>query len=230
MFEVTNDVKRVGAARKLLTKASDFISDLKILRCMAFHSQKECSPAERLESFYAPQIGSYDRFRSKLLTGREELMRALAPRDGEFWVDMGCGTGANLTFLPPSDLARLGKVLLVDLTDSMLKAAQRRIDEMQWKNVETARADAALWRPAADSVDVVLFSYSLTMIEDWFAAIDRAYEALKPGGRIGVVDFYIARKRPTQGRMNQSFSTRWLWPMWFSFDDLFLTNDLLPYF
>ena len=61
------------------------------------------------------------------------------------------------------------------------------------------------------------------------AAIDRAYEFLKPGGVVGVVDFYIARKFPSERRMRQSFSTRWFWPMWFSFDNLFLSNDILPY-
>ena len=67
------------------------------------------------------------------------------------------------------------------------------------------------------------------MIPDWFAAIDRAYEALKPGGRIGVVDFYIARKFPGKKRMRQSFSTRWFWPIWFSLDNLYLSSDILPY-
>ena len=38
----------------------------------------------------------------------------------------------------------------------------------------------------AGTVDVVTFSYALTMIPDWRAAIRNAFRMLKPGGRIGV--------------------------------------------
>ncbi|MBQ1338142.1 MAG: class I SAM-dependent methyltransferase, partial [Thermoguttaceae bacterium] len=167
-------------------------------------------------------------FRKKLLTGRDDLMRSVEPHEGEVWVDMGCGTGANIEFL--GDKIRcLKKLYLLDMTESMLKVARKRVEKLHWDNVEVQRVDATTWRPEGEQVDVILFSYSLTMIPDWFAAIDRAYEALKPGGRIGVVDFYIARKFPGKKRMRQSFSTRWFWPIWFSLDNLYLSSDILPY-
>ena len=53
-------------------------------------------------------------------------------------------------------------------------------------------------------MDVVTFSYSLTMIPNWFQALERAYAALKPGGMIGVVDFYISRKWPAPGMRRHS--------------------------
>ena len=68
----------------------------------------------------------------------------------------------------------------------MLKAARRRIAERGWKNVEAVEADAIQFRPAEELADVVTFSYSLTMIPDWFAAIENAWSILKPGGVIGV--------------------------------------------
>ena len=34
------------------------------------------------------------------------------------------------------------------------------------------------------------------MIPDWFAAVDHAWRLLRPGGTIGVVDFYVGRKHP----------------------------------
>ncbi|MGI6401269.1 MAG: class I SAM-dependent methyltransferase [Thermoguttaceae bacterium] len=208
---------------------SNFASDMKVLYCMAFKPVKGNTHAERLESFYSNQVAVYDRFRKRLLTGRDDLMHAMNPQKGDIWVDMGCGTGANLTMMDQSRLADLKKVYLVDLTDSMLKIARQRVAENNWHNVEVHCADATMWTPPEQQVDAVLFSYSLTMIPDWFAAIDKAYEILKPGGLVGVVDFYIARKFPCENRMRQSFSTRWFWPMWFSFDNLFLSYDILPY-
>lgn len=207
----------------------DFFSDLKVVYLMAVNPAKGDSHAERLESFYVKQVNAYDRFRKKLLTGREELMRAMDPKEGEVWVDMGCGTGANFTMMDQERLASLKKVYLVDLTDSMIRVARERVVERGWKNVEVQQGDATTWTPPEGEVDAVLFSYSLTMIPDWFAAIDKSYEILKPGGLVGVVDFYIARKFPGEKRMRQSFSTRWFWPIWFSFDNLSLSNDILPY-
>lgn len=205
-----------------------FLADLKILYYLACKRTRGESHAERLESFYGGQAGGYDDFRKRLLTGRKELMEAMEPRADEVWVDMGGGTGANLEFLG-DNLAKLKKLYLVDLTESMLKIADKRIERNGWTNVETRQADATTWRPECGSVDAIFFSYSLTMIPDWFAAVDRAYEALKPGGTIGVVDFYIARKYPSEGRAKQSFSTRSFWPVWFSCDNLFLSSDHLPY-
>ena len=78
----------------------------------------------------------------------------------------------------------------------LLQAANQRIGATVG---ETSRR---CWRmrprlePDDGPVDAVTFSYSLTMIPDWFQAIERAYESLKPGGMIGVVDFYI----PQSGR------------------------------
>lgn len=204
-------------------------SDLKVLYCMTLKPIQGETHEERLESFYATQVDAYDHFRKRLLTGRDELMRAMNPQTHEIWVDMGCGTGANLTMMDPERLSRLKKVYLIDLTEAMLKIANRRIEENGWKNVETRHADATRWVPPEKQVDAVIFSYSLTMIPDWFAAIDQAFRILKPGGMIGVVDFYIARKYPGDRRMTQSFSTRWFWPIWFSFDNLYLSNDILPY-
>ena len=38
------------------------------------------------------------------------------------------------------------------------------------------------------------------MIPDWFAAIDNAISMLRPGGVLGVVDFYVSRKHVAAGR------------------------------
>ena len=77
--------------------------------------------------------------------------------------------------------------------------------------------------------DVVTFSYSLTMIPDWFAAIDNALAMLRPGGTIGVTDFFVARKFPAEGRARHRWFTRTFWPAWFGSDNVFLSPDHVPY-
>lgn len=184
--------------------------------------------AERLESFYSGQAEAYDQFRRHLLKGRERMYEALPVREGDVLVEMGAGTGQNLEFL--GDRVRLpAKIYLVDLSRSLLDVADKRIASNGWNNVETALADATTFTPAEGRADLVTFSYSLTMIPDWFAAIDQALAILKPGGTIGVVDFYVSRKYPDPGRVRHAWPTRAFWPTWFHLDNVYLSSDHVPY-
>ena len=72
------------------------------------------------------------------------------------------------------------------------------------------------------------FSYSLTMIPDWFAAVDEAHRLLKPGGTIGVVDFYVSRRYPAEGLRKHSYFARNFWPFWFGNDNVHPSADHLP--
>jgi S-adenosylmethionine-diacylgycerolhomoserine-N-methlytransferase len=204
------------------------LSDLKILYHMAVKPVRGKDHAARLESFYSGQAGAYDDFRRRLLQGREELFTSLPVPEQGVWVDMGGGTGSNLEYLGPP-LGRLAKAYVVDLSTSLLKVAGDRIEHNGWKNVEAVEADATLFRPAEGQADVVTFSYSLTMIPDWFAALENALAMLKPGGLVGVVDFYVSRKFPADGRTRHGWSTRWFWPLWFASDNVFLSSDHVPY-
>ena len=201
---------------------------LKVLYRMALAPIRGASHAERLESFYSDQADHYDLSRAGLLRGRRELVELLPVPCGGVWVEMGGGTGANLEHLGRRR-ARLWKVYVVDLSPSLLEVARRRKETLGWSNVELVKADATTFTPPVEAVDVVTFSYSLTMIPDWFAAIDRAWEMLRPGGVIGVVDFYVSRKYPAQGRVRHPWPTRTLWPAWFASDNVYLSADHVDY-
>lgn len=202
-------------------------SDLKVLYHLALKPVRGGSHAERLESFYSGQAEAYDDFRKRLLKGRERLWELLGDAEDQVWVDMGGGTGANLDFFG-ARLPTLRQAYVVDLAPSLLKVADRRIEQNGWTNVKSVEADATRWQPAGP-VDVVTFSYSLTMIPDWFAALENARRMLKPGGRIGVVDFYVSRKHAGDAFRQHGWFTRTFWPMWFNNDNVFPSPDHLPY-
>ncbi len=203
-------------------------SDLKILYHLALKPVRGKDHAARMESFYAGQAEAYDDFRRRLLKGREELWQQIeVPQDG-MWVDMGGGTGANLDFFGPQ-IERLAKVYVVDLSASLLEVARQRFTEQGYANAEAVEADATAFRPPEGQADVVTFSYSLTMIPDWFAAIDNALAMLKPGGLIGVVDFYVSRKHPAEGSRRHGWLTRSFWPVWFASDNVYPSADHVPY-
>lgn len=202
--------------------------ELGTLYHILFSRVKGATHAERLESFYAGQAGGYDDFRKRLLHGREEMIRRLDFRPGDVWVDMGGGTGSNIEALGEK-VRELGKVYIVDLTPSLLTVARRRIADRNWKNVEAVAGDATCFEPVEGLVDVVTFSYSLTMIPDWFSAIEQAFRILKPGGLIGVTDFQVSRKHPVEGNVRHGWLTRTFWPAWFASDNVFLSPDHLPF-
>ncbi len=204
------------------------LADLKVLYHFAVKPVRGNDHAARLESFYAGQADAYDDFRKRLLKGRKELYEAIEPPSGAVWVDLGGGTGSNLEYFG-QQLNRLNKVYVVDLSTSLLKVAARRAQEHGWDNVETVQADATQFQPPGQRADVVTFSYSLTMIPDWFAAIDNAYGMLRPGGTIGVVDFYVSRKYPATAHKRHSWLTRSFWPLWFASDNVFVSPDHVPY-
>jgi len=205
-----------------------FLSDIKVLYHLAIKPVRGKDHAARMESFYAGQAEAYDSFRRRLLKGREELWDEIDVPDGGVWVDMGGGTGGNLDYFGPR-IERLAKLYVVDLSTSLLEVARRRFEEKGSTNAEAVEADATTFCPPESQADVVTFSYSLTMIPDWFAAIDNALAILRPGGLIGVVDFYVSRKHPAEGARRHRWFTRSFWPVWFASDNVFPSADHVPY-
>jgi S-adenosylmethionine-diacylgycerolhomoserine-N-methlytransferase len=202
--------------------------DLKTLYHMTVSPIRGQTHAQRLESFYGPQAGEYDAFRRHLLQGREDLYRLLPTPPCGIWVEMGGGTGHNLEYLGQR-MANLRQVYVVDLASPLLDVARARAAEHGWNNVETAIADVTNFEPSAGQADVVVFSYSLTMIPDWFAALDQALRILKPGGVIGIVDFYVSRKYPAPRRKRHGWLTRSFWPVWLATDNVHPCHDHVPY-
>jgi S-adenosylmethionine-diacylgycerolhomoserine-N-methlytransferase len=181
----------------------------------------------RLNAFYGPQADRYDAFRERLLPGRDLLLNWLGKRlePGAHLVELGAGTGRNPAFLG-TQLADLGRVELVDLCSPLLEQARYRWAEQP--NVRVVEADACRYRPD-EEVDAVFFAYALSMIPNWFEAVDNALAMLRPGGLLGAVDFYVSRSQPDPGRVRHSAATRWFWPAWFGHDGVSPNPDHLPY-
>jgi S-adenosylmethionine-diacylgycerolhomoserine-N-methlytransferase len=201
------------------------IADARVLIRLLRGQSRSGTHAERLQAFYGPQADRYDRFREHLLHGRRTLIERLAPGPAATVVELGGGTGRNLLFFG-RDLERLQSVTLVDLCPAMLDEARRRAAHRD--NVAVVEADATTWQPP-EAVDCVYFSYSLTMIPAWRSAIDNALAMLKPGGRLGVVDFYVSAPCPGPGMVHHRGLTRWFWRRWFGHQGVRLDPEHLAF-
>lgn len=208
-------------------------SELGVLYHILCHRVVGSSHKERLQSFYGAQADGYDDFRRRLLHGREQLVEAVGSRtSGGIWVDMGGGTGANLEMAGDRLVMSFARIYIVDLCGPLLQKARERCALRGWHHVVCIEADATSWMPdeGFGRIDLITFSYSLTMIPNWFDAIDHAVKLLEPNGLLGVVDFYVSRKYATEGsEARHSYVQRSLWPYYFSHDDVNLSPDHLPY-
>ncbi|MBI83071.1 MAG: SAM-dependent methyltransferase [Planctomycetaceae bacterium] len=205
-----------------------FASDLKILYHMALRPIRGDNHADRMDNFYSGQADAYDDFRERLLKGRRELWQSIEVPENGHWVDMGGGTGSNLDYFGDS-IKRLDRIYVVDLARSLLEVARRRASDKGWSHVDIVQDDATQFQPPAGPVDVVTFSYSLTMIPNWFSAVDNAFQMLRPGGILGVVDFFVSRKHPANNFQRHSWFTRHFWPIWMSSDNVFPSSEHVPF-
>lgn len=114
---------------------------------------------------------------------------------------------------------------MIDLCRPLLVIAKAR--NAGKANVVVTEADATTYRPT-EPVDCAYFSYALTMIPDWKRAIDNAIAMLKPGGLLGVVDFYVSRAQRRPGMARHGWLSRSFWPSWFRHDGVHLSPEHLP--
>ena len=198
--------------------------DFAVVQRMLRGMPRAKSHAEALKAFYAPQARHYDRFRERLLQGRETLIGRLPLPDGARIVELGGGTGRNAEFFG-TKLDRVESLTIVDVCAPLLAEARERARGIP--QLRVVEADATTHEPD-EPVDVVYFSYALTMIPDWRAAIANAVAMLKPGGVLGVVDFYVSAANVPDGIAQHNLLTRAFWPAWFRHDGVRVSSQHFP--
>jgi len=111
-----------------------------------------------------------------------EVVMALDLKPAEVIADIGAGTG----YFARRFAHHAGKVYAVDTDEKLLAKAQEGAAE----NLQTILAAPDDPRLPAASVDTIFFCDVLHHIENRSAYYPKLARALKPGGRIVVIDFY----------------------------------------
>jgi SAM-dependent methyltransferase len=210
--------------RVALQQTTSWRDDVRVLTQLIRGKRRSGDHAADLDAFYGPQADAYDRFRERLLPGRAEFMRALPLSAGARVIDFGAGTARHWLY-EPERAAAFARVDLVDLCAPLLAIARTRLqDQPQFC---AHHADATSWR-ASEPADGVIFSYSLSMMPDWYAVLENARTQVKPGGIIGVIDFYTLAARPPTPLTPLSLWDRLFWPRWFRHDGVMLRPTVVP--
>lgn len=150
------------------------------------------SHAALMDQVYRRQRHIYDFTRRYYLVGRDRLIEGLWLAEGSTAVEVGCGTARNLVAIA----RRYPGVRLfgLDASCAMLEIAAQNVAKAKLsRQITLVHGYAEALTPAllgsSEPFDIVIFSYSLSMIPDWRRALAVANAALAPAGRMHIVDF-----------------------------------------
>ena len=140
-----------------------------------------------MDRIYRGQRHIYDATRKYYLFGRDRLIAGLAVPEGGSVLEVGCGTGRNLALI--GRRWRGARLAGLDISAEMLVSARAKLGA----RAVLALGDATGFDPVAlfgrARFDRIVFSYTLSMIPDWQAALAQAAPLLAVGGSIHLVDF-----------------------------------------
>lgn len=148
-----------------------------------------------LRRYYRWHAGIYDLTRWAFLFGRDRLVETLAARTDPpaRILEIGCGTGRNLAALAKAfpDASLVGLDLSSDMLDRARAKLARHSDRVEFLH---RPYDGPLSREDGEKFDLVVFSYSLSMINPGYdQVLVLCREDLRPGGTVAVVDFHGTR-------------------------------------
>lgn len=135
----------------------------------------------------------------RLIGFREQVYRKMAIEElrlkpGGTVVEIGCGTGLNFPFIYEKVGAK-GRIIGVDMTDSMLCKAKERVEKNGWKNVELVNTDAAKY-VFEKGVNGVISTFAITLMPEYDTIIKNAANALAPEGRLVILDLKESQRAP----------------------------------
>ena len=135
------------------------------------------------QEFFSSSAGQWDRLREELFGAHLHLAAFAALAEPEWVVgDLGCGTGHVSASLAPF----VARVIAVDSSTAMLQAAKRRLQQFDHIDLRRGELEAL---PIDDAMlDVATMMLVLHYVPEPGKALAEAARALKPGGRILIVD------------------------------------------
>jgi ArsR family transcriptional regulator len=127
--------------------------------------------------------GQWDDVREDLFGSRIDLEIALALVEPGLSVgDLGCGTGRLSELLAP----HVARVVSVDASAEMLESARGRLSS--FRNVDLHQSDLEHLPVGTATLDLALLSLVLAYVAEPGRVLAEAHRALKPGGRVVVMD------------------------------------------
>ncbi len=139
--------------------------------------------AERSRAFFSSEAGHWDQLRRELFGDRADLKLLPGLLHGtEVIGDLGCGTGHLSRLLAP--FAR--QIIAIDRSPEMLDVARSRLQGCG--NVEVREGDLNALPIETGRLNLAIVSLVLHYVVDPDRVLSEVHRALRPGGRILILD------------------------------------------
>jgi phosphatidylethanolamine/phosphatidyl-N-methylethanolamine N-methyltransferase len=126
-------------------------------------------------------------FGPTLHPGRLRAIERMDIQSGERVLEVGVGTGINLSLYPKNC-----SVIGIDFSESMLEIARERAERKDIRNVRLLQMDAADLKFADNAFDIVYAPYLISVVPD---PVQVAYEmrrVCRPGGRVILLNHFLS--------------------------------------
>ena len=159
--------------------------------------------AKRVRGVFDSVAGNYDIMNDLMSMGIHRLWKRFTVelagiRKGQKILDLASGTGdlaARFSGLVGTD----GQVVMSDINAAMLAQGRARmLDDGHVGNVSYAQINAQLLPFADNTFDCITIGFGLRNVTDKQQALESIYRALKPGGRLLVLEFSHPTTKPLQ--------------------------------
>ena len=191
-----------------------------------FEQVPKSEKADRVADVFRQVAGQYDIMNDVMSLGSHRLMKRMAvemtrARTGDTVLDLAGGTG-DLSILLSKRVGPSGQVLLCDINADMLSVGRDRLIDAGHSSFMFVQGDAEQLPLPDQSLDAAIIGFGLRNVTDKDKALNAMRKALKPGGRMVILEF-SKLTNPALAPLYQNFSG--LWPkigQW-------ITGDGSPY-
>lgn len=146
--------------------------------------------AEAVQLMFDSIAHRYDLLNDLMTAGMHRRWKHLTMKEAvgngaDSVLDLACGTG-DLGFLFKKSAVE--KVIGIDFSENMLKAASRKVSDKERDSVLFSRADALELPFRDDLFDAVATAFSLRNVDGIAKMFGEVYRVLKPGGRFASLE------------------------------------------
>ena len=143
---------------------------------------------EKAAAYFSANAGSWDQIRSLHAADgavETELRGIVGDKPFQAMLDVGTGTGRMLELFAPLYVRGVG----VDINRDMLAVARANLDRAGVNNAQVRQGDIYALPVERENFDLVTIHQVLHFLDEPGHAIREAARALRPGGRLLIVDF-----------------------------------------
>jgi ubiquinone/menaquinone biosynthesis C-methylase UbiE len=169
-------LERLDCSDPLLERDLERLSSVKLQR------------RERAAAYFSANASSWDAIRSLHVPDgavEEALTKIIGARPFQAMLDVGTGTGRLLELFAPLYLRGVG----IDINRDMLTIARSNLEKAGIANAQVRQGDVYSLPVDRESFDLVTIHQVLHFLDNPAEAIREAARALRPSGRMLIVDF-----------------------------------------